>query len=244
MGSRQLIIILCGFFMSTGCSRPLDRCAIVSNRVETCLLGEAFVECEGEGEGEPRLLCTAATECVWVSNGCPFGEFQHPAPGCSQENDATMEEARMFGFTSDWGLRPWDRARAMNLAVLVDPALPARGPAVTCSACGDMCLTGNPCDREVDMRRRFPGTLVLDLWPVGPLHAWWYILMEIDAPRGKARVLRLSRSDVIACGEQDPVVASQGTVTLSQAPTAENVMELHGRFSFVYEDGVVVEGEF
>lgn len=108
MSLHWFAITLCVFVLLTSCSRPLDRCAIVDNQPDTCFVGEAFVECEGLGEGEPRLFCAEGIDCLWVSNGCPFEGYQRPGPDCSLEDDSTREQQQMPFFNADWGLAPWD----------------------------------------------------------------------------------------------------------------------------------------
>lgn len=205
--------------------------------IEDCARGYFFAECGGTGE--PKLACAdrgdARDECYWFSGGCVARGF---SPTTCPADDVCCHDAssgdrgwpypeskfpgvyeRLYAF----GLGPWDRTRAMNVDVEIDPTLTAAGNAWT--TCDEVpSLSGaSPCEApEPGYSSGTLGATLVLLSQSSGLFGW-NPLIEIDPMTQRARVCAYRYTDVsqLSCTVSDAVCADAGTVTLTRLPSTD-----------------------
>lgn len=207
-----------------------------------CFRGAFFADCGAAQPLGPQIWCEpgASSDCVWSQ--CP--PAGHTAVDCTGD---------MFCPTPHvgWDDAPWDRARSMALAVVVDAALEAGATAVECmieSTDVELDRICGPAEAEWVTRRRpapgddrwgWPSMVALTASNVGELNLeGWALSVELDvfADGGpQARACLVHTSDGGAAGE--PVCAADGTLTVDHLPDApEAVADMRARLTAAFPD--------
>ena len=149
---------------------------------------------------------------------------------------------RLFAF----GRLPWDRDRAMNVDVAVDPMVPPGDDRYTCT--GDDPNGGrdpnNPCNGLFGQHRgRVWSTFMFGMGGTGV--QGWMPGIEVDFARPlgpKARVCQASYVDSggLTCPIRpvDIACATAGTVTLSRIPMSDaEVADVYGSLDVTFDNG-------
>lgn len=218
----------------------------------SCTVGVFSGRC-GPDTGEARFACEAASgRCAWFTSACiPDGFVASACPAtdlCCLDGypfDASWREpvapdATVQAFLLAWGTTPWDDARALDVAVRVDPGLDAAPTALHCE--GPSCeLTPS---RSV-LRLETTTFVVLFLGNGG----LGYVQLLVEVIGDRARVCQRYSQDgvVYRCESGAPPrypCASSGSLTLSARPGSVPDPELLGALDVGFPDGTRVRGRF
>lgn len=205
--------------------------------IEDCPRGFFFAECGGAGE--PRLACARRDDggwgdCYWFTGGCVASGFTPSTCDadyvCCHEGwpypDGDFPDVRsslrelLYG---SGGPVPWDRARAMDLPVAIDPALAAAVvPAWSCEGPGPAGEGPGPCEYPGEAIATLGATLSITS-QYRTTASGWNPLIEIDLATRRARVCAWFYTDVPqqSCTSPGVLCADAGTVTLSRLPTTD-----------------------
>lgn len=194
-----------------------------------CFRGAWFAECGGAGA--PGLWCHAdgGVRCLWAD--CPPLDYDR-AVECGAELYCPTPHMA-------YGPEPWDRDRAMDLAVRVDGTLGPEAAAVTCAAESDLRMLAPLCtapEAAVAVHRAptadhtdwaLPSLVAVEIWREGGISAGRLLRLELDVERSRARVCLIDTSDGGADGP--PACATTGEVVLDRLPaTPDDVAALSG----------------
>ncbi len=198
--------------------------------IDECDTGRFFANCGGDGE--PVLGC-AHGDCRWFTGGCAARGYEvSPCPsddiccftlrnGRWPFQERTSNDSYLFFDLYGWGTLPWTRARAMNVSVVVDEALPVGDRVFTCD--GPEPHFGGPCGVLALGMSQGPVRDTISFTVYGrPGLAGWNPTVEIDPVTMKARVCADRYTDFFSgCPTgQDVVCAHEGTLTLSRLPAS------------------------
>lgn len=219
----------------------------------------AFVDC---GPGTPRRHCSAGetARCVWVSDGCPYGDYREPIASdcaCHAADPASCPNpGAVASFDHAFGTQAWTGSDPpLTLAVKVDASVNAPGDlALSCSGAGatdcakpTICCTETtgpgPTPIAPTTRRELRDTFALWVHPGNKVFAGWQLLLEVDLVGGKARACRLPFTDAPKCGKPGDgrSCATSGTVTVSTL-TPSDAEALRGSFTLRFADGLEIAG--
>jgi len=183
-----------------------------------CREGVATAQCKS-AQRAPRVFCSSGESgrCVWVSDGCPTGEYTHAIGencGCSE---ATCPPTGVIAsFYYNYGTSPWtDTSPAMAMSVSFDVdtnseelnQAACQGPGAEDCVRPSICcseITGIPGGEAVKLRTIKQLWDTLAIWiVVDGLHAGWHLLLEVDPGETSpvARVCRIPFTDSIHCGK-------------------------------------------
>ncbi len=227
----------------------LAACGARHSRVDSfddCHVGLSFADCGGDND--PVLGCEADDGlCWWFTTGAVPEQVEHvsdcPADDiCCHQNwpfagDEALGAYELFSALDE---APWDRARAMDLAVAIDPALTA--PATPDLTCEGAVVTGGPCDGVAYVMAYALDTPAIRISGPGGavgLLAGWDAVVELDEPAPgqlRARVCVQPYTDVRfnQCEGNTATCATAGTITLDQWPlpsAAGAVLRLDATFA-------------
>lgn len=242
-----------------------------SDPTRSCLEGAAFVACTGRARSNaPAVLCSSgeAGRCVWISDGCPFGDYLHRVgPDCACTADSCPPVGTIASFAYGFGPEPWTRETpALDVTVTVDAQANATSSdAISCSGAGAtdcsksmLCCETTPAPGAGPVVRQtskaLRDTLALSIQP-RQAFAGWRLLIEVDGIAGssgggagpRARICRLPFTDSVHCGDigAERECAGSGTLTLSDgAPTEKTLADVRGTFSVIFPSGLEIVGSF
>ena len=152
-----------------------------------------------------------------------------------------------------FGRLPWDRDRAMNVELAVDPAVPPGDDSYTCTGVdpNDGRDPNNPCNGWFGPHwGRVWSTFAFSMNGTGV--SGWVPWVEVDFARPlgpRARVCQrvYVDHDSLTCplGRPDLACAAAGTVTLSRIPmSAAEVADVYGTLDVSFDNGFRLQGSF
>lgn len=229
---------------------PLDR---------PCFFGATFADCgkNQDPSQQPLLYCsTHEPRCVWVSDGCPMGNYRLPfgdgecwcvAPDCN------VGERGLQYFFTYYGKEPWTRERGLVIPVVTNAGNPPKPamPPVTCQNLNtNAWKEPGVCDKPGPLKVTTYDTTVFRLQAYLGIGHGWLLEIEVDeggpssAPPGGpstlARICRLYGTDFFSCGgsPHETPCATKGTVTLVRHDGALHLDTFHAEFP----SGAIVTG--
>lgn len=246
---------------ATGADAEELACAGDAPAIGSCFRGDFFADCGGGAP--PRFGCGPAgpylLDCLWFVGGCVAAGYT-PSP-CPADELCCMDEwpystpgepHGLDTYLYRFGQRPWDRDRAMAVAVAVDPSLLPAATTWTCSGVDpNPGGPNNPCNGfRGSPEGRLVDTVVL-LAPNGGVGGW-YPWIEVDPTRTggpAARVCGQPYTDVVGtptCPRHaDIACATTGVLTLGRIPTTEvELAGLSARVDVGFDGGFRLEGAF
>lgn len=223
-------------------SVPADRsedegdCSTAAGDLDACFVGDFFADCGGTG-GNPRLGCLDDGGCRWFAHGCVPDEYVTSSCTftdiCCVDNwpfALPFDPPGLYGRFVGLGRVPWDRERAVALAVTVDPELDAGEATFTCTGTDPLDPGGHlntPCTGwSGSPQARFEDTLTIVAPNTGV--AGWYPWMELDLASEAGTVARLcayAYSDFGGAGmcpsDADVPCADSGTIVIDRLPITQ-----------------------
>lgn len=225
-----LFLLLFLLFPASGCGGGATSSAACNGArpaLGDCFVGEFFAECGGTGT--PTFACTGS-DCRWFVDGCVAAGYD--ASSCAADNVCCLDNAPFAaGEGGAWepavyshGRSPWDRTRAMNVAVSVDPTLASVTPTVMCT--GTYPNVGTPCTDPPIVGLAMDDTFVLSLTSTA-LFGWNLVVEAVQDPMNgviTARVCQLPYTDSWSstCTVDQVLCANEGFVEISRWPTGES----------------------
>lgn len=227
----RLLATMLGFF-SIGCGSSsaqdpaMQDTSVLS--IDDCFVGAFFAECGGEAP--PRLGCREEEGCYWFAGGNVATGFV--ASDCSAEDICCHEGSPYvddrFGAALAalhlWGRKPWDRDRAM--AVAVERVASAKVQSFECTG-------PDPFGRDPSLACS-NGVATVGYWvpgdtdfymPESTLLLGWFPIVEVDWEKKRARVCTAIVDDTrgMVCPSAEPVCATEGTVRVAASASGRIV---------------------
>jgi hypothetical protein len=223
-------------------------------RERACYFGAAFADCgESSDPAQPPLIYCSQTDvekCVWVSDGCPAGDYVLPfgdgsscwcvAPGC------TYAEGGLPWLFSLYGNEPWTRERGLNVEVKVSDGTPPSAQHELQLSCANLVgydwTQNNPCEMGARLSVRRYDTTVFRIAPLDAGLSGWLAEVEVDSGKSPmlARICRLGYTDYITCRSDQPILcATAGQVELIRQ---QGVLYLSA-FRAEFADGAALSGQ-
>ena len=213
---------------------------------DDCHVGLHFADC-GDGPGAPVLGCEADDgDCRWFTTGAVPLEVEHvsdcPPDDICCHQDWPFAGADGIGAYALFDVlddAPWDRARAMDLTVTIDPALTAPvTPDLMCEGTVVASAGAGPCETVEGVLAYALDTPAVGVFGPSDFYGW-YPVIELDEPTPgqlRARVCAHQFTDVLTnqCDANTAICATSGTITLDQWPlpsTAGAVLRLDATFA-------------
>ena len=238
-----------------------DARSCLASASRTCVEGVAFVDCAGVVA--PEVFCGGgeAGRCVWVSDGCPIGDYTHRVgSSCSCGDTGCPPSGTISSFFYGFGTAPWSRQDpAMNIAVSIDENVNgANDDSIQCGGAGaadcskpTICcaMTTGPGGGPVTLQttKQLWDTFALRVGAKGTLAGWQLLLeVDLDASPPAARACRVPFTDNPNCGDSssERECAIGGSIGLSASPAMSTFEGVRGTFSVTFPSGLEISGAF
>lgn len=246
-----------------GCVNPPPDHFCAKQPLSECFNGRAFSDCGGPGP--PIFACSEDLGCRWFSGGCAARDFV--ASPCAADNICCIDHSpfsydpledgysQVLTSLSFWflayGLEPWDRDRAVNLTVSMDPGVDGTAP-MRCEGDYPDPYPPSPCMNELGVHAStwLQDTLTIQIEAAEPAYAGVGIDVEIipgltGGFRARACTTEYTDFGGPSCPREPPIVycANSGTVTIDHWPTSPADSEgLTGTIDLAFDDFSIAGG--
>jgi hypothetical protein len=242
----------CSGSVSDALDAAPSQCTSATPDLGACFSGAFFSACGGAGM--PRLGCRSDGDCRWFSDGCvargyAVSDCDADRLCCHGDWPFVDKGARpaLAARLQGLGTFPWDRLRAMKLAVTVDASTSGTTTSFTCT--GPAPIAGpSPCGGQAAGAAIATALSTLELGTSGGAAAWtpW---VEIDFDQAGGAVGRVCAyghgSAGSTCPNREPPCATSGTIRVNRAARGEGpVAGLVATIDATFPGGFTLKGSF